>query len=286
MLPCENISPNPEDAYYADGLHEEILLKLQKISTLFSVGRASVAWYRENPAPLTRMADELDVDFVGECSVRKEAETIRLTFQLLDGRSGGQIWAENYDRTLTAGSLLDIQSDLARRIARAMDAVLSPQDRSAVEARPTESLQAYNAYLMGRHLWNRRTGEAIQAALEHFHEAVAVDSGFALAWAGLADSYILMPWYAGWAGTEAYTHAIAAAERAIQIDPGLGEAHASLATIKMWYEWDFEGAATEFRRAIALAPDHATAHHWCSYLLSHMGRYDQASAVPAGTTKL
>ncbi len=278
VLPCENFSPDPDDAYFAAGIHEEILLRLSKISSLRSVGRETVEWYRDNPVPVRRMARELGVGFVGECSVRKDVEgnRIRLTFQLIEGDTGAQLWAESYDENLSARNVFDIHSQLALRVADAVGAELTPEDQVQVAARPTGSLEAYNLYLMGRLAWNRRTGEGLETARHYFDQAREADSTFVLAYVGLADTYVLLPWYSNWATDKAYPEAIAAAEKALKLDPLSGEARTSLAYAILYYDWDFQRAEAEFARAIQLSPNHATAHHWYGVFLSIMGRFEEA----------
>jgi TolB-like protein/Tfp pilus assembly protein PilF len=278
VLPCENISPDPEDAYYAEGFHEEILLKLQKISSLRSVGRASVVWYEENPVPPTRMAEELGVGYVGECSVRKDEDRIRITFLLLDGGTGGQLWAEYYDRDLTAGNLFEIQSDIAQQVAHAMEAILDPEDEARIAARPTESTEAFNLYLRGRFSWNKRTEEGFLQAIEYFEQALEEDPTYALAYVGIADSYNFLGWQDLRPSDDVYPLAKAAAERALMIDGGLSEAHASLAYVKLLYDWDWSGAEQGFRRALELNPDNAEARQWYAEYLAYMGRHDESVA--------
>jgi len=219
---------------------------------------------------------------VGECSVRKQASRIRVTFQLLDGRTGEPLWADTYDTTLSTENLFDIQSDIAQQIAQSLRAMLSPEEQARIAERPTDNLEAYNAYLLGRHWWNQRTSEATQAAIEHFQEAVSKDTAFALAYVGLADSYMVAPWYGGEvfiSPEEARSRGIEAAERALEIDDGLGEAHASLAALKLFAEWDWAGAEREFQRAIELSPRYAMAHQWYGLLLEYSRRrFDEAEA--------
>ncbi|UCC71017.1 MAG: hypothetical protein JSV86_11530 [Gemmatimonadota bacterium] len=231
VLPCDNISPNPEDAYLADGIHEEILLRLSRIQSLTSIGRKSVEWYRDNPRPIRVMAAELGVGSVGECSMRKDADQnqIRLTFQLLDARTGGQIWAENYDRDLTAGNLLEMESDLAQRIARSLRAVLTPEERARIEAVPTENLEAYDYYLRGRHFWIQRSLAAFDSAIRYYNRAVLLDPDYARAYAALAETYVLLPEYGGPSIPEILPLAKAATDRALTLDRGLAEAYAASA---------------------------------------------------------
>jgi len=278
VLPCDNISPNPEDAYLADGIHEEILLRLSKIQSLTSIGRRSVEWYRDNPSPIRDMAMELGVGFVGECSVRKDSDQdqIRLTFQLLDARTGEQIWSENYDRDLTAGNLLDIESDVAQQVARSLRAVLTPEERARIEAVPTESLEAYDNYLRGRHFWNQRSLVAFDSAIDYYNRAVLFDPNYARAYAALAETYALLPEYGGPSIREILPLAKAATDRALTLDPDLAEAYTASAYIKDYFEWDREGAERDYLKAIELNPDYATAHQWYGELLIVTRRWDEA----------
>jgi TolB-like protein len=278
VLPCDNISPNSEDAYLADGIHEEILLRLSKIQSLTSIGRKSVEWCRDNPRPIRDMAAELGVGFVGECSVRKDAgqNRIRLTFQLLDASTGGQIWAENYDRDLTAGNLLELESDVARQVAHTLRAVLTPEERARIEAVPTENLEAYYNYLRGRHLWNQRSLAAFDSAVQYYNRAVLLDPEYARAYAGLAETYVLLPEYGGPSIPQILPLARVATDRALTLDPDLAEAYTASAYIKSRFEWDHEGAERDYRKAIELDPDYATAHQWYAELLNHSRRWDQA----------
>ena len=277
MLPCDNISPNPDDAYLADGIHEEILLRLSKIQSLTSIGRKSVEWYQDNPRPIREMAIELGVGFVGECSVRKDAgqNRIRLTFQLLEASTGGKIWAENYDRDLTAGNLLELESDVAQRVARSLRAVLTPEERARIEATPTENLEAYENYLRGRHFWNQRSLAAFDSAIEYYNRAALLDPQYARAYAGLAETYALLPEYGGPSIPDILPIAKAATERALALGPDQAEAYAASAYIKSRFEWDREGAERDYLKAIELNPDYATAHQWYAELLVITRRWDE-----------
>jgi adenylate cyclase len=278
VLPCDNISPNPEDAYLADGIHEEILLRLSKIRSLTSIGRKSVEWYRDNPRPIREMAVELGVGYVGECSLRKDAEQnrIRLTFQLLDAGTGGQVWAENYDRDLTASSLLEMESDVAQQVARSVRAVLTLEERARIEAVPTENLEAYDYYLRGRHFWNRRSLAAFDSAIDYYNRAVLLDREYARAYAGLAETYVLLPEYGGPAISEVLPLAKAATERALSLDPDLAEAYAASGYLKAVFEWDRDSAEQDLLKAIELNPDCATAHYWYAEVLGVTRRWDEA----------
>jgi TolB-like protein/Tfp pilus assembly protein PilF len=284
VLPCENFSPNPEDAFFAAGIHEEILLKLQRISGLRSIGRETVEWYRNNPRPMREMALELGVGFVGECSVRMDFDQrqIRLTFQVIDGENGSQLWAENYDSQLTTGRLFDIQSDIAQQVASSVGAVLTPEEQRRIEVRPTENLDAFGAYSMGR-VWMERRGaqgsQALLTAIDFFEQALEDDSLFAPALAGLAGAYSLSPSYGEFVSNEiAYERARTAAGAALRIDEDLAEAHAARGFMKSQFEWDWDEARAEQERALELNPSYPTAHHWLGFAFICAGNHQEGLA--------
>ncbi len=278
VLPCENFSPDPDDAYFASGIHEEILLKLSKLSALRSIGRESVEWYRDHPRPMREMAVDLGVGFVGECSVRIDAERslIRLTFQLIDGESGSQLWGKNYDQDLTAGGYYDIQSEVARQVVQAVGATLSPDDQVQLRTRPTENTESFRYYLLGRFFWNKSTEEGFRRAIGYFQQALEEDPSYALAYAGIADSYNSLGWHDVLPPDEAHPMATAAAERALTIDEGLSEAYASLARVYQQYNWDWPAAERAYRRALELNPDYGEARQWYAEYLAYMGRHDES----------
>jgi len=279
VMPCENFSSEPEDAHLATGLHDQVLVQLQKISSLFSIGRKSVEWYQANPVPPAQIARELEVAYLGQCSVQKDGSRIRMTFQLFDGTTGRQLWARNYDETLTAHNLFDIQSDIAQKVAGAIGAVLTPEEQARIENAPTEDLEAYDFYLLGRHRWTTRSSETIREAIGYFEEAIKEDSAFALAYTGLADAYMVLPFYdLGMDPLDTYELAKNAASRAIELDPWSVEAHASLGFIAHLYEWDLAGAEQHLSAAVEIAPGYASGHQWRSNLLGSLGRHDQAVA--------
>jgi TolB-like protein len=284
VLPCTNMSADPAEEYLSSSLHDEILLKLQGISSLVSIGRASVEWYRANPAPLTQVAQELRVGYVGECSVQKNEEQIRLIFQLLDGRTGGQVWAKDYDRDITPGNLFDIQKNIALQIAQAMRAVLTPEEEARISAVPTENSEAYQEFLRGKLQFNKRTEEGFQRAIEHLERSVALDPGFAEAHATLSLCYSWLPLYSRKSSWAQVAHlAEKSAEAAIRLDPGLAEAHTSLGVVRMIRD-DVVGAEEEFISSITANPSYAEAYSQLSHLLSFVGRHEEA--IAAGRTAL
>jgi tetratricopeptide (TPR) repeat protein len=194
----------------------------------------------------------------------------------VDARTDEHIWADSYDRELT--DIFAIQSDVAIRIADALKARLSPAVRALIEKEPTGSLDAHNSYLLGTFYWNKRTEEGFRRALENFEEAIGKDSGYALAHVGLADCFNLLPFYGDAHPGQAHPKAKSAAQRALQLDDTLAEAHTSLAFVETWYDWDWAVAEAEFKRALALNPGYARAHHWYAWYHTIRGELDEAVA--------
>jgi TolB-like protein/Flp pilus assembly protein TadD len=281
VLPFDNISPNPEDAYFADGMQEEIITQLQKVSGIIVISRTSTMRYREGPPPAPEIAAQLGVDFILEGSARKAGERVRLTVQLIDAVRDAHLWAEEYDRDLTAGDLFEIQSDLALRITGALTGELSAEEKARIETPPTLNLEAHDEYFRGRYEWNRRTPEGFATTIQHFQRATELDSTFAHAYAGLADTYVLLPIYVGGDvdSRAMYREAESAARQALSLDPTLAEAHTSLGGVRMWGHYDWEGAEGRFLQAIELSPAYATVHLWYSLALSVLGRHEEALAA-------
>jgi len=280
VFPCENWSSDPNDAYFASGIHDEILLRLSKISGLRSIGRESMEWYGEHSLPTRQVAQELRVGYLGECSVLKDAERnqVRLTFQLIDGNTGAQIWAENYDEDLTARSIFDIHTEIARQVARQVGAVLTPGDQERIAERPTENSEAFDLYLRGRVLWWTRGLEALEEAIELFQAAISEDPDFALAHAGLAETYAILPEMGGPPYSEILPLAREEARQALSLEPDLAEAYNASGYVNAVFEWNWEAAEEDYRRAIELNPDYGTAHQWYGEMLVQLGRWEDAFA--------
>jgi Tfp pilus assembly protein PilF len=207
--------------------------------------------------------------------VRQAGQRVRITAQLIDAATDEHVWVETYDRNLE--DIFAIQTDVAERIVEALKMRLTAREKARIAEQPTESVEAYESFLKGRHFLAKRNEKAIRQAIEQFRLAVEADSSFALAWSGLADGYALLPQYSGEPAEESSAEARAAAERALALDPGLGEAHAALGMAARNLR-KMDDADREFRRAIDLSPGYATAHHWYSTYLSSVGRYDEAIA--------
>jgi serine/threonine-protein kinase len=276
VLPFENLSGNPENAYFTDGIQEEILMRLAKIADLKVVSRTSTVRYKRSPENLREIATQLGVANVLEGSVQRTADRVHVNVQLIKAASDAHLWAEAYDRKLT--DIFAVESEIAKTIADTLQAKLSGSEQHAIAAQPTENTEAHQLYLKGRYLWNRRTGENLKKALAYFEQATEKDPHYALAYTGMADSCILIPFYSAGTPQDYLPRARAAAQKAVELDDSLAEAHASLAFV---FFVDFENAQSvkEFERAIFLNPNYAMAHHWYGgFFLSALGRFDQAIA--------
>ncbi len=275
-LPLVNRSGLPEDEYFTDGIHDEILTQLSKISGLSVRGRTSVMQYRDSPKNLRQIGEELNARYLLEGGLLRAGETVRINVQLIDAQRDEHLWAETYDRQLSIENLLAIQSEVARRIAEALEATLTPDEEDRLAALPTANLEAYDHYLRGRRFWNQRSLAAFDSAIQYFNRAVLLDPNYARAYAALAETYVLLPEYGGPSFPEILPVARAATERALALDTDLAEAYAASAYIKTRVEWDHEGAERDYRKAIERDPDYATAHQWYAELLNHTRRWDQS----------
>jgi TolB-like protein/Tfp pilus assembly protein PilF len=275
VLPCNNIGPEPDSAFYARGIHETILLQLQRISGLATISRTSVMQYEKDPPPLTQIGSELGVGFVGECSVQKDADRIRVIFRLIDAVRDELLLAQEYDRDLSPQNLLEINSDIASGVAGNLQAVIQPEERARIDRLPTQSLTAHEAYFLGRH--HLEEGISLPEAVRFFELALEEDPGFALARSGLAMAYDLMASTSGISARRGWSLAEQSALRALEIDSTLAEPYTVLADARM-IRWDWDGAEEAFRRAIALQPSYAEAHQYYSILLIAQGRIEEALA--------
>jgi len=274
VLPLDNISPDRENEYFSDGLTEEIIMNLSKIKNLKVISRTSAMHYKGTKKPLKQIAKELQVQYVLEGSVRKQGSDLRITAQLIDAVQDAHLWAEKYTGTME--DVFEIQEKVAGEIAEALKLKLSPQEQRNIEKRQTESTEAYQLYLKGRFYWNKRTEESFKTAVGYFNQAIEIDPNYALPLVGLADTHILTGVYCYQRPHEVMPKARQAAQKALELDNKLAEAHASLAHLKMLYDWDWAGAEARFIQAIDLNPNYAPAHLWYSLTLSGLGRLEEA----------
>ncbi len=277
VLPFENLSRDPDNAYFTEGIQDEILARLAKIADLKVISRTSTQRYRSSPEDLPQIAKRLGVSSILEGSVQKTADRVRVTVQLINAASDAHLWAETYDRNLT--DVFAAESDIAKMIADTLRAKLSGSEQQAIAVRPTESAAAHQLYLRGRYFWNKRTGADLKKAIDYFNQAIDKDPNYALAYAGLADAYVLLPAFAEASPKDSLPQAKAAAAKALELDSTLGEAHATLANALVAYDLNFAEANREFRRAIELNPNYATAHQWYAETgLAPLGQFEEAIA--------
>jgi TolB-like protein/DNA-binding winged helix-turn-helix (wHTH) protein/tetratricopeptide (TPR) repeat protein len=278
VLPLENLSHDQDQEYFADGMTDELITQLAKITALRVISRTSVMRFKGTRKPLAEIAHELNVDAVVEGTVARSAERVRVAAKVIQVEPEKDLWAERYDRLL--GDIVILQGELAREISQAIRVKLTPQERTRlVDVHPMDH-EAYEAFLKGRFYWSKRTEEATKKAIDYFERAIARDPNYALAYTGLADSHISLALAEALQEVvppnEAFPRARLAVNRALETDDTLAEAHASLGHIKFQYDRDWAGAEREFKRAIELNPNYANAHHWYALSLMWMGRLDEA----------
>src|SRR5438034_4391350 len=275
VLPFENRSEDKANAYFAEGVQDEILTRLSKITDLKVTSRSSTQHYKSAPENLAEIAKQLGVAHILEGSVQKSGDAVRVNVQLIKADNDSQVWAETFDRKLT--DIFSVESDVAKAIADQLRVHITRQEEQVIAAKPTKNIEAYDAYLRGRYFWNKPTSDGIKQAIEHFQQSIARDPDFALGHAGLADSYIALTFYNFAAPHETMPKAKESAIKALALDDPLAEAHASLAHILMNYDWNWAAAEKEFKRSIELQPDYATAHEWYAiHYLTATGRFEEA----------
>jgi len=275
VLPFANLSSEQENEYFSDGLTEELINALTKVDGLRVVAWSSAFQLKGKTRDIRRIAEQLRVRAVLEGSVRRTADRLRITAQLVDANHGHYLWSETYERELK--DLFAVQDEISSAIVGALRIKpTGPAGRSLV-TRYTENLQAYHLYLKGRFYWNKRTEEDFYKALGFFEQAIQIEPNYAPAFAGIADAYIMLGEHGAAPALRVMQQAKAAASRAIEIDPSLAEAHVSLGSVSALYEWNWPEAQHRFRRAIELNPSYPTAHHWYGYdYLAPQGRLDEA----------
>jgi TolB-like protein/Tfp pilus assembly protein PilF/class 3 adenylate cyclase len=276
VLPFENLSEEKANAYFAEGIQDEILTRLAKIADLKVISRTSTQKYKSAPDNLREIAQQLGVATILEGSVQKAGDEVRITVQLIRALSDSHLWAETYDRKLL--DTFGVESEVAQKIASSLKAKLTGFEQRAIAAQPTANPEAYQLYLKGRFFWNKRTGEDLKTALDYFQKAVAADPNYANAYAGEADACLLIPLFSAGTPKEYFPKAKAAAQHAIELDETSAEGHAALGQL-LSFDLDFTGSEKEFQRAIELNPNYATAHHWYgNTFLANVGRFDEAVA--------
>jgi TolB-like protein/DNA-binding winged helix-turn-helix (wHTH) protein/Flp pilus assembly protein TadD len=278
VLPLQNVSGDPSQDYIADGMTDQLITDLGKLPSLRVISRTSVMQYKKVLQPLPQIARELKVDAVVVGTVSRSASQVRITAQLIEAATDRHLWAQSYEGDVR--DLLGLQSQVARAIADEIRVNLTPQQQASLKTDKVVDPEAYEDYLKGRYFWNKRTEAGLDKSLDYFQRAIRKDPDYSLAYAGLADSYTMLAAgeYAVLSPAEAVPKAKAAAEKALQLDNALAEAHATLGYLIWSFDWDWQRAESEYQQAIALNPSYATAHHWYSIYLVEVGHFDEAVA--------
>jgi TolB-like protein/DNA-binding winged helix-turn-helix (wHTH) protein/Tfp pilus assembly protein PilF len=276
VLPLESLSSDASQDYFADGMTDELISDLGQISALRVISRTSVMAYKHAHKPLPQIARELNVDAVVEGTVLRSGDQVRITAQLIEAAADKHLWSRSYQGELR--DTLALQNQVASAIADQIRISLNPQEQAALKTAKVVDPEAYQSYLKGRFFWNKRTADGLRAALAYFNQAIEEDPKYAQAYSGLADTYALLgDWqYAAMTTKEALPKAKAAAVKALELDSSMSEAHTSLGYSLRAFDWDFDSAGKEFRRAIELNPSYATAHHWNAMNLGLLGRPKEA----------
>jgi TolB-like protein/Tfp pilus assembly protein PilF len=275
VLPFDNLSRDPDNAYFAEGVQDEILTRLAKVADLKVISRTSTQHFKSAPENLPQIAKQLGVTNILEGSVQKAADQVRVNVQLINALTDAHLWAEIYDRKLT--DIFSVESNIAKTIADTLQAKLTGSEKTEISKKPTENSAAYELYLKGRFFWNKRTGNDLKTAAQYFQQAIDADPSYTNAYAGLAQSYLLIPLFGAGMPKDFFPKAAAAARRAIELDETSAEGHAALGNLYCMDDFNPPASEKEFQRAIALDPNYATAHHWFgNSLLVTMGRFDEA----------
>lgn len=274
VLPFANISPDPQDEYFADGMTEELISTMSKVSGLKVIARTSVSGYKGGKKRIDEVARELGVSTVLEGSVRKAGDRLRITVQLINAQTSDHLWAESYDRELK--DVFEIQSDIAKTVVNSLEVRLLSSEKKDIEKRPTGNLKAYQLYLRGRYYLNRETREDYSKALDLLKEAIRLDPEFALAYAGISDYYHGGAHYNWFSPEDAFPLMKEHAQKALEVDPRSAEGHAALGAVYFHYEWKWREAEKEFVKAIELKPSYDSAYNMYYFLLAIMGRYEES----------
>ncbi len=272
VLPLENLSHDPEQEYFADGLTDSLITQLARISALRVVSRTTAMHYKRIHRPLPEIARELGVSKIVEGTVQRSGGRVRVTAQLVEASTDTHLWADSYERDLR--DVLSLQSELARAIVKEVQVKLTPQEQAHLARANRVDPEAYDAYLKGRY-YSQRRGDALRKGVQCFEHAIEKDPTFAAAYAGLADCLSLLGWWAFVPPAEGCGKAKEVALKAIQLDENLGEAHASLAWATVHYDYDFALAEREYRKCIELSPRHATGHQWFGLYLTMVGCHEE-----------
>src|SRR5437660_29694 len=276
VLPFDNLSEEKGNAFFAEGIQDEILTRLAKVADLKVISRTSTQHFKSAPDNLPQIAKQLGVMNILEGSVQKANDQVRVNVQLINAVTDAHLWADTYDRKLI--DIFSVESEIAKAIADTLQAKLTGSEQRALAARPTDNSEAYQLYLQGRFFWNKRTTDGIRKSIDYFNQAITKDPNYALAYAALGQSYVILPAYDGGAPTACFPKGETFARKALERDDTLAEAQTSLGQVLLFYDLDFAGSTMEFERALSLDPNYATAHHWYGGggPLLALGQFDRA----------
>jgi TolB-like protein/Tfp pilus assembly protein PilF len=276
VLPFDNLSRDPDNAFFAEGVQDEILTRLARVADLKVIARTSTQKFKSAPTDLREVAKQLDVTNILEGSVQKVNDQVRVNVQLINALTNAHLWADTYDRKLI--DIFAVESEIAKTIADTLQAKITGSEKQMMAAQPTSNTEAYELYHKGRSLWEKRSGDNIPKAIAFYEQAIARDPNYALAYAGLASAYIILPFWAGADRLDAYSKAEDAALKALRLDSDLAEGHLALGKVYFW-KIDLAASLREYQRAAELKPNDATAHHWLGNdALAALGRFDEAIA--------
>jgi TolB-like protein/Tfp pilus assembly protein PilF len=277
VLPFDSLSEDKSNAYFAEGIQDEVITRLAKVADLKVISRTSTQRFKSAPSDLRDIARQLGVTNILEGSVQKANDQVRVNVQLINALTDAHLWAEIYDRKLT--DIFAVESEIAKTITGTLQAKLTGSEKDAMSKKPTANPEAYELYLRGRFFWNKRSSIDLPRAVEFYQQAIAKDPNYALAYAGLADCYVLYPDYGVGAPAEYYPKAKEMAEKALSLDASLAEPHAALGLAYTNFDHDFDKAITEFDRAIQLNPNYATALQWKNTAVVALQQFDAAIAA-------
>jgi TolB-like protein/tetratricopeptide (TPR) repeat protein len=260
VLPFDNLSRDPDNAYFCEGVQHEILTRLAKVADLKVISRTSTQHFKSAPENIPEIAKKLGVMHILEGSVQKASGQVRVNVQLINAMTDAHLWADTFDRNLT--DIFAVETEIAKAIAEVLQARLTGSEKTAMSNRPTENPEAYELYLKGRFFWNKRTATDLRKSIEFFNQAIEKDPGYALAYAGEAQAWSLLSAYNAASPADSYPQAEAFARKALALDANCAEALVGLGSVKARYHFDLPGALEDYERAIQLSPNDATAHHW------------------------
>ncbi len=277
VLPFANLSEDKGNAYFAEGIQDEILTRLSKVADLKVISRTSTQHFKSSPENLPEIAKQLGVAHILEGSVQKASDQVRVNVQLINALTDAHLWADTYDRKLT--DIFAVESDIAKTIAETLQAKLTGSEKSSIAKVPTTNPEAYELYLKGRFFWNKRTAADLRKAIDYFNQAIEKDPNYAQAYAAVAQSWLILPAYGGGSPRECIPPAEAAISKALELDESSSEAHTARGMMLAGYQFDYPAGKKEYERALQLNPNDATAHHWfASDVLGALGESEREIA--------